>query len=808
MIINFMKRYLESVKSFLVPSICFIIVLFLVKTFELFSAEASFSHLAEMILSNTVASLILCFCIFIIFNIISIFSKKTALYTSTVLFSIIVISEIGLIFYHNSTGLVMGRELIERPLWETVVTMISVMRFWMIVVTILFISGFIFVVAKLAGIQKSKRHSNWGIAAMILLMIVSIPMFVLIKPDQNENAVNKIWYCFHSCFLDKEVKDVDIVLSKLEFDNEKIEMYRSIFPDRQISDTRYPLERKDNINNVLGTYFKESEKQPNIVFIVVESLGADLFGVNDYGYTFTPFLDSLSKHSLLWTNCLSTTPRSFGVVPAITGSVPHGTKGFQFGNIPEYNSLISILKNNDYETNAFYAGEYSFDKVYDYLVSQNIDFLAPLHEDQKKKENKNLDYTYWGYQDKPMFDKSMEIMEQRDNNKSHFDLLITISQHDNRLKLNNKQESDYYYSQVSEIISSLPESEQAKKNEISGHLAAMLYGDAAIKDFVKKYSELYKDGNYIFVITGDHSLNLTPDNPLDAFHVPLIIWSPLLKKSEQFNSVVSHNDLAPTLNALLRDNYNLTTPKEVHWVGESLDTIKDFHCDLKTCFLRYTRTIFDGVYEDYYYTFEKNNKKAYKIKHNLDLEEISDTKTINDIDEKFKTLIYIDNYAYSNNKVTKKPMFSQNDSNVIAEFFVDSVYCASNSEKPSVEKPKQIKIYKEDIESSYDNIKIVMTADVVYTGSVWQDQFINLGVNLTHDKKQKINSSDNISKNFVDRTYRPNESVKLEFTKVFNVKGFDSSDIEIYLKPTEKDYMWNPEHSVTLKNINIMILGN
>lgn len=803
-----MKRYLESVKSFLVPSICFIIVLFLVKTFELFSAEASFSHLAEMILSNTVASLILSLCIFIIFNIISIFSKKAALYISAVLFSIIVISEIGLIFYHNSTGLVMGRELIERPLRETVVTMISVMRFWMIVVTLLFISGSIFVVAKLAGIQKSKCHSNWGIAAMILLMTVSIPVFVLIQPDQNENAVNKIWYCFHSCFLDKEVKDVDIVLSKLEFDNEKIEMYKSIFPDRQISNTRYPLERKDNINNVLGPYFKESKKQPNIVFIVVESLGADLFGINDYGYTFTPFLDSLSQHSLLWTNCLSTTPRSFGVVPAITGSVPHGTKGFQFGNIPEYNSLISILRNNDYETNAFYAGEYSFDKVYDYLVSQNIDFLAPLHEDQKKKENKNLDYTYWGYQDKPMFDKSMEIMEQRDNNKSHFDLLITISQHDNRLKLNNKQESDYYYSQVSEIISSLPESEQAKKNEISGHLAAMLYGDAAIKDFVKKYSELYKDGNYIFVITGDHSLNLTPDNPLDAFHVPLIIWSPLLKKSEQFNSVVSHNDIAPTLNALLRDNYNLKTPKEVHWVGESLDTIKDFHCDLKTCFLRYTRTIFDGIFENYYYTTKNYKKKAFYIKDKLQLEEVNDEEIIKNINEKFNALVYADNYSYTNNQITKKPLFPHAKFKVIKEFVFDSIYCKTNAEKPSEKKPKNVEILSTKIYSHFNEIKIVMTADVVYTGRVWQDQFINLGINLTHDNDLEINNYDDISKNFVGKEHHPNKPIKLEFTRVFSVKDFDDNNFEIYLKPTAIDYLWNPEHSVTLKNINVKILGN
>ena len=803
-----MKRYLESVKSFLVPSICFIIVLFLVKTFELFSAEASFSHLAEMILSNTVASLILSLCIFIIFNIISIFSKKAALYISAVLFSIIVISEIGLIFYHNSTGLVMGRELIERPLRETVVTMISVMRFWMIVVTLLFISGSIFVVAKLAGIQKSKCHSNWGIAAMILLMTVSIPVFVLIQPDQNENAVNKIWYCFHSCFLDKEVKDVDIVLSKLEFDNEKIEMYKSIFPDRQISNTRYPLERKDNINNVLGPYFKESKKQPNIVFIVVESLGADLFGINDYGYTFTPFLDSLSQHSLLWTNCLSTTPRSFGVVPAITGSVPHGTKGFQFGNIPEYNSLISILRNNDYETNAFYAGEYSFDKVYDYLVSQNIDFLAPLHEDQKKKENKNLDYTYWGYQDKPMFDKSMEIMEQRDNNKSHFDLLITISQHDNRLKLNDKQESDYYYSQVSEVISSLPESEQAKKNEISGHLAAMLYGDAAIKDFVKKYSELYKDGNYIFVITGDHSLNLTPDNPLDAFHVPLIIWSPLLKKSEQFNSVVSHNDIAPTLNALLRDNYNLKTPKEVHWVGESLDTIKDFHCDLKTCFLRYTRTIFDGIFENYYYTTKNYKKKAFYIKDKLQLEEVNDEEIIKNINEKFNALVYADNYSYTNNQITKNPLFPHAKFKVIKEFVIDSIYCKTNAEKPSEKKPKNVEILSTKIYSHFNEIKIVMTADVVYTGRVWQDQFINLGINLTHDNDLEINNYDDISKNFVGKEHHPNKPIKLEFTRVFSVKDFDDNNFEIYLKPTAIDYLWNPEHSVTLKNINVKILGN
>ena len=802
-----MKKYIESIKSFFVLAICFTIVLFCIKSFEIFSSDTiSLNSIAEMVYSNLIFSLFSSLCVFIIFNIISIFSKKSAFYLCSFLFSIIIISEIGLIFYYRTTGLMMGNELIERPLWETITTIKSVLNFWMIAITLLFIIGFIYINVKIVESQSSKFKSQKP-EAIIILMLISLPLFFVIKPYQNSNAVNKIWYCFYSCFMDKETQSTDIVLSKLAFNEEKIERYREIFPEREISDNQYPLERIDNINNVLGPYFKKSDKNPNIVFIIVESLGADLFGVNKYGYTFTPFLDSLSRHSLVWTNCLSTTPRSFGAVPAITGSVPHGLKGFQFGDIPECNSLFSILKNNDYQTSAFYAGEYSFDKVYDYLVSQKVDFLAPLLEDHKKKENRHLDFTYWGYQDKPMFDKSMDIIEQRDKNKSYFDLFITISQHDNRLKLNDKESCDKYYNKVSEIINTLPKEEQSKMNEISGHLAAMIYGDDAIKNFVKRYSEYNNDENYIFVITGDHSLNINSDNPLDAFHVPLIIWSPMLEKTERFNSVVSHNDIVPSFNALFRDNYNFKTPKEIHWIGKELDTTKTFHCDITTSFLRYTRTIFDGIYKNYYYDFS-NSKKAFLIEDNLEITEIKDNETINDIDEKFKTFIYVDNYSYTNNKVTKKPLFPQSKFEVIEEYVIDSLYCSSFAEKPSIKKPKSVNIIYSDIESIYDEIKIIMTANVLYTGGVWQDQFINLGVNLTHDKNHIINAFDNISKSFTNRKYHPNETTKLEFTKVFNIKDFKNISIEMYLKPTEKDYMWNPEHSVTLKNINIKILGS
>ena len=127
-------------------------------------------------------------------------------------------------------------------------------------------------------------------------------------------------------------------------------------------------------------------------------------------------------------------------------------------------------------------------------------------------------------------------------------------------------------------------------------------------------------------------------------------------------------------------------------------------------------------------------------------------------------------------------------------------------QKPSVKRPKSVRIISDDIKTSSKEIKIIMTADVIYTGKVWQDEFINLGIDLTHDDKQKIKAFDNISKNFIGKEHHTNEVCKLEFTKVFNIKDFKNIDFEIYLRPTDKDYLWNPEHSVTLKNINIKML--
>lgn len=797
-----MKDTVKNIKTFITLTLCYILFTFAIRFIEMFfiGGISEISSFSGLIYNNLVCTCFVSLLVFVIYFIISLFSKKIATFTTSILFGIMFIFEAGLVVYHNSTGTLMGNELINRPLWETWVTIKSFLNIWIILAVVATICTYV-----LISIKLSKIELNNTIALISLLVIcASSILFFKAKANQDKYIVNKISYCVKAC-LEKEKNDQ--TFSKIELDKDKIETFNQIFPDRNIIDNEYPLERRDDIPNVLGPYFKKSHKKPNIVLIIVESLGANIFGENEYGISFTPFLDSLSKHSLYWSNCLSTTPRSFGAVPATTGSVPHGTMGFQFGNIPEYNSLISVLKDNDYMTSAFYAGEFSFDKVYDYLVSQQTDYLSPFFEDQKKKKNKKYDFTYWGYQDKVMFDKSMDIIEQRNKTKSYFDLFITVSQHDNRLRLNDKERTDVYYDRVSKIIARYPESEQAKKNENIGYHAAALYGDESIKHFINRYTEYDKDGNTIFIITGDHSLNQKPEKALDAFHVPLIIWSPMLEKTQHFKSVVSHNDIVPSINALLRDNFNMNTPKNIHWMGQALDTITDFHCDLKTCFFRYTRKIFDGIYENYYYTFGNNNKRLFLIKDNLELEKIDDKKLIDEINEKFQAMIYVDNYSYSNNKITKNPLFPHSQFEIIESYTIDSVYCSSPQEKPGGKKPKQVEILSDNIKSQHKEVKIIITADILYTDSVWQDQFINLGIDYFYDRNSKITQYDNISKNIVGK-YRPNKWLKLEFVKIFYTEDFDKNKFDIYLRATEKNSLWNPNHTVTLKNINISVLGS
>lgn len=791
---------------FWIEALVFIAFVFGIKIIELlflFPLDHKISHIGISIFENMVSvgfQLMLVFAIFFLFRL---FSHKLAVIVSSILLCVLSYFELCLCIYSSQTGIFMGNEIFVRPFWEMKDTVFSFVSWKEIVATVIYFALYMFL--SLWIFRKSIPIGRILSSIFLLFLILFSFLFFYVKPSHSIKYSNKVWEFIYSCVMPKKISFKDMNTKKYslkEIEDQMVE-YRKIYPDRA-TDNRYLLERDNAIKNVLAPYFTESDAVPNIVVLVVESLGADLFGINKDGLCFTPFLDSLSKHSLLWTNCLATTPRSFGAVPAITGSVPHGLKGFQFGNIPSHNSLLSVLKVNGFQTGAFYAGNFSFDRIYDYLIAQNIDYMSPFCEEYRSVKAEERDGTYWGFNDDVLFQKSLAVVSKRDTIKPFVDLYVTITQHED-LNLLDKQLEKEYYRRAEQIVNA---GSVATKNLLRsriGKLAATLYTDESIKHLIQGYMSLNIGENTIFVITGDHSMNIDVENPLDSYHVPLIIWSPLLQRTQHFKSVVSHLDITPSLISLLENSYGMNKLKTVHWVSDGLDTSVGFNSQLHNYFLRYSREVADGVFGKKYFSVIDGEPKLYEICDSLNVRLIRDTAVTNSIIKQFRAITCIENYVYENDYVTSNPVYSPKKHTVYVTTEIDSISCISPSQRPSVVGRNFATIYETSINTTRKEIKVLLQSDMLYTGSVWQDQFATLVLNC-HGENISIFNEDYISKYIQNESYEPNVWYPMKFTKTIRLDSPDSLDLILYLSTTHKDDVWNPEHGVYLKNIQLTIL--
>ena len=117
-----------------------------------------------------------------------------------------------------------------------------------------------------------------------------------------------------------------------------------MFGGKGYSDKEFPFLKAADYSDVIGKYMNVQQQKPNIVIVIIEGLGSSFIeGGNHSG--FTPFIDSLSHQSLYWKNFLSTTGRTFGVLPSLTASLPFSEKGFmELGsNMPDHRSLFTLL---------------------------------------------------------------------------------------------------------------------------------------------------------------------------------------------------------------------------------------------------------------------------------------------------------------------------------------------------------------------------------------------------------------------------------------------------------------------------------
>ncbi len=106
---------------------------------------------------------------------------------------------------------------------------------------------------------------------------------------------------------------------------------------------------------------------------------------------------------------------------------------------------------------------------------------------------------------------------------------------------------------------------------------------------------------------------------IDCYHVPLIIYSPLLKRSGSFRALSTHMDITPSLLSMLKHQYNFKLPALANWLGEGLDTARAFRNLHAYPFMQTKNAVEDYVMEEYMLHADD----LFKISDNMNLDPVN-----------------------------------------------------------------------------------------------------------------------------------------------------------------------------------------
>jgi phosphoglycerol transferase MdoB-like AlkP superfamily enzyme len=486
-------------------------------------------------------------------------------------------------------------------LWRIAVSSTQINPFELVVYfTIL--ASFLFTYRRL---QKVKVGTAWY-NTTFLILILSPFLSYFTKPTLINFAnnfeyfiqSNKTGYLTGRIF-DYKFKPVAIDLNDPSF-SAVVARYHNLNQKFNYPGSDNPLLRFDRTPDMLGPYFNFGPQKPNIVVVIVESLTTSFVGKQPYYGSFMPFLDSIIGKSLYWQNCLATSERTFNVLPAVFGSLPFSKELFRMPEAPSHFSLIRYLGDNGYFTSFFYGGDHVLGGIQTFLEHEQTDFTLPYFNQQDNKSARQEKLYIWGSFDGTLFQQSMRALDSL-KQSPRLDMYLTLSTHAPFITPDEKRYGQLFNDRLKML--NLP---AEIKRMVSGKkylFTTILYTDEALRALFNDYRKRMDFDNTIFIITGDHAmpeLSYSYINPLEKYHVPLVIYSPMLKHPETFDAVSSHLDIAPSVLAMLENQGFIKLRTMGHWLGEGLDVSKAFRCRPTISFILNNRSEVDYLRQEYY----------------------------------------------------------------------------------------------------------------------------------------------------------------------------------------------------------------
>lgn len=370
------------------------------------------------------------------------------------------------------------------------------------------------------------------VAKGLIVMAISIGLFIGGVRGGFRHSTRPITLSNAGEYVD-EPKETHIVL------NTPFCLYKTI--GIQDFEKVYFFPNEDTLRQIYNPVRYPSPDGPfvkrNVVIFILESFGTENIGFFNReleqgkykGYT--PFLDSLCKHSLVFRNSYANGRKSIDALPSILSSIPHVKEPYI---VTQYydnriNSLGSLLKEKGYYTAFFHGAPNGSMGFSSFTRLAGIDHYFGMAE----YDNKNDFDGTWGIWDEPFF----QFFRQKLGTfpEPFFGVIFSVSSH-------------HPFELPAKYAGKFPEGPHPIHRTIA-------YTDFALRQF---FAEARKEPWFkstLFVFTADHT-QTTPTHPeyltsAGLFKVPIIFYMPWADSGSVSDELIQQIDIMPTILGML-----------------------------------------------------------------------------------------------------------------------------------------------------------------------------------------------------------------------------------------------------------------
>ena len=406
---------------------------------------------------------------------------------------------------------------------------ISYWHVYLLFILLAFLWVFLYKKVKLAQLIYPKNKLNYFISSIVGFLIIGILMIGGIRGGDFKKSTRPINLVDANRHVTKP-EQADLVL------NTPFAIIRTINKNSF-------KKKKYNISELkINSYFqpikqylnkRKKKNKPNIVLIITESLGREYLGafnkdmdIENY-VSYTPFLDSLAAHSLIYTNAFANGRKSIHGMSSILAGIPSFTDAFTSSPYAKQKiqSLVSCVEEIGYTTSFFHGAA---NGSMGFLGFGNILGLDEYYGRTEFNNDKEFD-GFWGIWDEPFLQYMKEELDQKKT--PFFSTVFTLSSHEPYI-VPDKYDGEF------------------PKGNVPMH-QCVGYTDYAFKKFFNAAKKEAWFENTIFIITADHGNQVYYKKEyhkvMNRNTVPILFYTPDESLKGVSKDLAQQIDIYPTI---------------------------------------------------------------------------------------------------------------------------------------------------------------------------------------------------------------------------------------------------------------------